>query len=76
MSHDADVIQTLGTMIKELLLDAVRLQRNARRNGDEASEQRIAAFIAAVSAAETACLRSDESAAAYALSRVDESRIH
>jgi len=76
MLHNGDVIFALGSKIKDLLLDAVRLQRSAQREGDEAAEQRIAAFIAAIAAAETACLQSDESGAAYALSRVDESRVH
>jgi len=76
MPEQEDVIRTLGTKVRALLLDAVRLQRRARGGGDEASEQRIAAFIAAVSAAETACLRSDESEVAYALSRVDETLLH
>ncbi|MBB4285825.1 hypothetical protein [Roseospira goensis] len=76
MSNDTDAIRELGTRIVDLLFEAVRLQAVARESGDSAAVERIAAFIAGVSAAESACLRTDESAGAFLLSRLDEHRVH
>lgn len=58
------------------MFEAVRLQAVARRNGDTESSEKIAAFIAGVSAAESACLRTDESCGAFLMSRLDETRAH
>lgn len=72
MSEDTDVLRALGYGIADLLFRAVQLQAEATRQGDLATAQRIAAFIAGVSATESACLHTDHSSGAFMLSRVDE----
>ncbi|MQX37525.1 hypothetical protein [Roseospira navarrensis] len=76
MLNDRTIDQELGNRIGDLLFEAIRLQDSARRSGDTETSERIAAFIAAVSAAESACLRTDESGGALMMSRLDESRVH
>jgi len=76
MSKQTNVIQELGTRIGELLFEAVRLQAIARGDGDTEAFDRISAFIAGVSAAEGACLRTDVGNGAFMMSRLDETRVH
>lgn len=76
MSTDSHFIDQLGTRIAELLFEALHLQTTARAQGDLETVERIGAFIAGVSAAESACLYTDKSAGAFMLSRLDEDRAH
>lgn len=72
---DEDIL-TLANMTRDLLLKAVKLQAAAEYRNDPQTVDRIAAFVAGVSATETACLRTDASASAFLLSRLNDQHVH
>lgn len=76
MSADDDEVLILANKTAELLLEAVRLQNRAEHRNDVEAVARISAFIAGVSATETACLKTDAGAAAFMLSRTTDQHIH
>ncbi len=76
MSKETDEISVLANKTAELLLEAVRLQGLAQHRNDAEAVERIAAFVAGVSATETACLTTDAGAGAFMLSRLADQYAH
>lgn len=72
---DEDIV-ALATMTKDLLMEAVRLQVAAEHRNDPQTVERIAAFVAGVSATEMACLRTDAGTSAFLLSRLGDQHVH